>query len=554
MTPAMSALTPTMIVAAWALLALLAGRAQVPARGLRALVAVGLGLAIAAAVTLVVDPSLAGGGWTFAGALVFDRLAVAWDLQVLFVLVVVVITIPAAVADRVGLLLLAGVGVMLCAHAGDLSVLIVGLELCCLATAVLLGRHRDVGRTWVLGHALMAGLWWFGLALIFGAAGTTRLAELGPRVGAVLMNWGANTTQAAVDLLQGATPLQPQLEAYARDAAVTGAAPAMLLIPGLALALAGLAARFGLVPWHGLSVQGVDRQAGDSISAAVVLVRLAAAIALLRLFVTGLHAPRVVFAPYGWGTALVVLCGLSMVVGGFAAARQANLPRLVAWAATVHAGMCGLGMVAAANFYAHAGARSGGLSVMDHATWGQQAGDLAMAAIVLTSVMFVVAAMGLVAAQAAFDRGRGLVDLAGLAHRDRTAAAAVTVCLLGLAGAPPTGAFIARLTVMQAVFEDSNVLVRVALVVGIVASIGVLWAALRVIASLWSEPAPPPAAGSRWPRIVIIVAAASLLASAVVGQRCLDAAIAAGAGAGFAPGSPGRRAHVGVDTADWIQP
>ena len=76
---------------------------------------------------------------------------------------------------------------------------------------------------------------------------------------------------------------------------------------------------------------------------------------LLRLFVTVLHAPRLVYAPYGWGTAVAVLGGLGAVLGAVAAARQAELRRLLAWATVANTGLVLLGLVAAADFYAHAG-------------------------------------------------------------------------------------------------------------------------------------------------------------------------------------------------------
>ena len=48
----------------------------------------------------------------------------------------------------------------------------------------------------------------------------------------------------------------------------------------------------------------------------------------------------------------------------------------------------------------------------------------------------------------------------------------LSICLLGLAGAPPTGAFVARLALLQAGLEDSNLLVRVALAAGLAAGAG----------------------------------------------------------------------------------
>lgn len=554
MNPLLPGLAPLMIVALWATLTPLAGRglSRAPAGWHRAVALAGLGLALAAGLSLLAAAELATGGPVLGGALVVDRLALALDLLVIVALAAIVAMDPPhpGAATRHGLILLAGAGALLCAHAGDLTALVGGLELACLAAAALLWLAREpvgaehgarAGWTWLIGQAMAAGLLWLGVGLVYGATGTTRLGELAGRVGAVFLRWGASQVQAAVELLQGASPLVGGLEAHARDAAVTGAAPAMLLIPGLGLALAGLLARLGAAPLHLGLPAIVQRAGGSGVGVALVVVRLAAAAALLRLFVAVLHAPRLVYAPYGWGTAVAVIGGLSAVVGAVAAARQAELKRLLAWAAVAGSGLALLGMVAAADFYAHAGARSGGLRITDHVDWGQSAGDLAVAAVLLTLATQALATLGLLAAHAAFERGRGLVDLAGLARRAPLAAGAVAVCLLGLAGAPPTGAFVARLMLLQAGLEDSNLLVRAMLGAGALAGAALAWACLRVLALLWSEPAGEPATGRGWARAVLAVLAAMVLGTGLFGQVSVDAARAAAAGAGLSPGGAARR-------------
>lgn len=551
MNEAVVALAPAVIVGLWALLTPLAGRVVTGASGWpRALVLLGLGLALAAALTLLGAPALGLGHELLGGALVADRLALAFDLVVIVAMIAMVAAEAprAGAAARHGLTLLVGAGALLCAHAGDLTVLVGGLELACLATAALLWLGREPGEqgaragwTWLIGQALAAGLWWLGLALVYGATGVTRLGELAGRVGAVFLRWGANTAQAAVDLLQSSATMPASLEAQARDGAVLGAAPAMLLVPGIALALAGLLARLGAAPLQLGAPAVVQRAGGGGAAVVLVLVRLAAAAVLLRLFVTVLHAPRLVYAPYGWGTAVAVLGGVGAVFGALMAARQAELRRLLAWATVAHTGLVLLGLVAAADFYAHAGARSRGVRISDHVDWGQSAGDLAVAAVLLTLVVHALACLGLLAAQTAFDRGRGLVDLAGLGRRAPISAVAVALCLMGLAGLPPTGAFIARLMLVQAGLEDSNLLVRAALAAGVLAGAALAWACLRVLALLWSEPAGEPASGRGWARAVLAVLAAMLLGTGLFGQVSVEAARAAAAGTGLSPGSPARR-------------
>ncbi len=550
-----SALAPLVIVAMWALLVPLAGVGA--PRWARVVALGGVGLALAAAISLVAEPMLAVGGSLAGEALVVDRLGLALDLLVLVALAVLLSVAGPGPGARPGLLLLAGAGALLCVHAGDLSTLVAGLELACVATGALLWLERGAARgaaqagfTWLIGQGLAAGLLWLGLGLVYGATGTTRLSELGGRVGAVFLHWGASAVQAAVDLLHSGEPLNASLLAYSRDAAVHGAAPAMLLIPGIGLTLVGLLARFGAAPLQ-LGAAGVVQRAGAlGAGAVLVLVRVGAAAAILRLLVAVLHAPRMVYAPYGWGTGAGLVGAVSAVVGAVAATRAVDLRRLLAWAWVAQAGLLLVGMLAAADFYAHAGARSGGLRITDHVDWGQTAGDSAVAAVLLSLAMHVLASLGLLAGHAAFERGRGLADYAGLGRRAPVSGVALSLCLLGLAGAPPTGAFVARLSLLQAGFEDSNLLVRAALTVGLLAGVGLAGACLRVLVLVWSTPVgQPPVTGRGVARGVLVALAAVLLATGLFGQVVVDAARAAGAGAGLTPGSAARRDWLGGGAA-----
>jgi NADH-quinone oxidoreductase subunit N len=539
---AITLVAPLVITGLWALLVPLAGRA-LPDGWSRRVALVGIGLALAAVVTSIGAPELAVGVALAGEALVADRLALLLDAVVLVVVLALLACDERAdgSASRHALVVLAGAGALLCAHAGDVVVLVVGLELTCLATAALLGR---AGFRWLIGQGVAAALLWLGLGLMYGATGATRFGELVGRVSAVFLRWGTNTVQSAVELLQAAGPLPGGLAEQARDVAVTGAAPAMLFIPGLLLALAGLLARFGAVPMHGGLADVVGRAGTAGAGAALVVVRLAAAAGLLRLFVAALHAPRVVYAPYGWGTAVAAIAGVTAVVGAIAAARQATLRRLLGWAAVAHSGLALLGMVAAADFYAHAGARRGGFGGSDHVDWGQTMGDAAVAAVLLTLAIHALASLGLLAAHAAFDRGRGHVDLVGLGRRAPGSALAISVCLLGLAGAPPTGAFVARWALLAAGLEDSNVLVRVMLGLAVLAGAALMAACVRVLVALWaSAPAERPAtAAELWPRVTLAVLAAMVLGTGLFGQVSVEASRAAAKGAGLHPGSGARRA------------
>jgi NADH-quinone oxidoreductase subunit N len=555
-----------LIVGLWGVLCLLAAQAGQRARigpislG-RVVPAGGLALALAAALTNLAGPELAG-EMLARGAIVVDRLAALFDALLVALMLAAVLADPRPGAEPRaiwgrGMLLLAGAGAMLAVRASDWATLIVGIELATLATGLCLASGREgpespeaaeaagrgSARAWLLGQGVGAAILWLGVALVVAATGTTRLHELGSRVLAVFLRWGANTAQAAVDLLQAREPMPAGLVAHARDAAVEGMAPAALYIPGALLVLAGLLARAGVFPLLAGRTRVAERAGLCGWVAAELVVRTAAIAALIRVFVATLHSPRVVYAPYGWGTAATVVGGLSVVACGLGAVRATDLRGLLAWAAAAQVGMSLLAVAAAANFVAHAGLRGGGLEVIDHYLWGHTAAEAATAAVVTGWVIFAAAACGAMAAASSVDVGRGMVDLAGAARRSRWLAVSLGVCALTLAGAPPTAGLAGRWWLFTAVLEDSNMLVRAMAAAAAVGAALVAWACLRPLVAALA----PVAGGSALPRprrgglAVAAVLATSLVAAGIFTQGLWRAGKDAAAGVAFQPGSKGRR-------------
>lgn len=541
-----AAAAPAAIVGLWGVLCLLAARAGLGGAAARALPATGLGLALLAA---LLGPAAPLGELVGGGALVVDGLAGWFDVVIVVATLAAVAGDPQAAGPRLprthGALLLAAAGAMLAARAGDFPTLLAGLELAVLAAGLCLAGPGDragqeAARAWLLGQAVAAGILWVGVGLLVGATGTIRLYELGGRASAVFLRWGAYNTQAAVDLLLGPDAMPAGLVAHARDAAVEGMAPAAMFVPGALLVLAGLLARAGAAPLL-FGRPGLAGRAGlAGFVALEVVVRGAAVAVLLRVFVAVLHAPRVVYAPYGWSTAAALAGALSALVGGIAAARAADLRRLFAWGGVAQVGLVAVAAAAAANFVAHAGLRTGGLHLDDNYVWGHQAGEAAVAAALAGLAVFAIGAAGALAAGLAAEDGRGLSGLAGLTRRSPAAAAALTVCLLALIGAPPTGGFAARAALFLAVLEDTNPAIRAALVVGAIGSAILGWAYLRaLIAALTpgEAAAPPRRAGT----LAAGLTALLLLVAGLWGQVFMGAAEAAATGVAFQPGGPGRR-------------
>lgn len=538
-----AAATPAVIMALWGVLCLLAARAGLRPWAARGLAACGLALALAAA--LAGPGSLV--GELVGGVLIVDRMATWFDV------VIASGILAAVVADATegprgpwthGMLLLAGAGAMLAVRAGDWGTLLAGLELAVLAAGLCLAGSDDPGgrraaRVWLWGQGLGAGILWLGVGLVVGATGTTGLHDLGGRVGAVFLRWGANTSQAAVDLLLGGNTLPAGLVAHARDAAVEGMAPAAMFIPGALLILAGLMVRAGVFPLLAGRIAVAGRAGLTGFVAVELVVRVAAIAALVRVFVAALHVPRVVFAPYGWGTAAAAIGGASALACGIAAARAADLRRLLAWGGAAQAGLAVLAIAAAANFVAHAGLRSGGLQIDDSYVWGHGAAEATVAAVLAGLAVGSLAAVGALAVASAADGGRGVPGLAGLGRRAPLAAAGLAVCLLALIGAPPTGGFVTRVALALVVFEDTNVAIRAALAAGAIGAALLAWAHLRaLLVALSPGEGPAPRRAGAWVGAAI---AALVLGAGLWGQGFMAMAEEAAAGVAFRPGGKGRR-------------
>nr|WP_309244199.1 proton-conducting transporter membrane subunit [Micromonospora parastrephiae] len=102
----------------------------------------------------------------------------------------------------------------------------------------------------------------------------------------------------------------------------------------------------------------------------------------------------------------------------------------------------------------------------------------------------------------------------GLARRRPWLAAALTICLLGLVGTPPTAVFAGKLTVFTAAWDGGLAWLVVVAAVNTVAS---LFYYLRWLVPALSLPSGPPPLGTgspRGPRVAVAVAAAVALIGA----------------------------------------
>ncbi len=249
----------------------------------------------------------------FHGMVVLDGYALFLHLAICYAAGLVILLSMDYLAERglesgeyYVLVLLSTVGMMLMTSAGDLIVVFLALELMSLSLYVLAGYFRarltsgEASMKYFLLGAFASSFFLYGLALVFGATGTTNLARIGAAGG--------------------------------HD---------FLLLVGFALLLVGLGFKISSVPFH-MWVPDVYDGAPTSVTALIATgSKIAAFAALIRVLVTAFRGTQPDWAMLLWGLAAV-----TMTVGNVVAIAQSNLKRMLAYSSIAHVGYMLVGLVA----------------------------------------------------------------------------------------------------------------------------------------------------------------------------------------------------------------
>jgi len=193
------------------------------------------------------------------------------------------------------------VGMCLLTSAVELLVVFIALEISSIATYVLAGYRKQTARGpeaaikyFLLGSFATAFLL-YGIALIFGATGTTQIYEVAHR--------------ATLALNQG------------------------LLLAGMGLMLVGLLFKVSAAPFHVWTPDVYEGAPSPVVALMSTAPKAAAFAVLLRVVYEMLPNLRSVWSPLLW-----VAAALSMTVGNLAALRQQNVKRMLAYSSIAHAG------------------------------------------------------------------------------------------------------------------------------------------------------------------------------------------------------------------------
>src|SRR5215471_4848296 len=377
-------------------------------------------------------------------------------------------------AEYYGLILFGTVGMTLMSSAVELVLIFIALEISSISTYILAGyRRRTASSTesslkYFLLGSFATAFFLYGVALIFGATGTTSLLEIPGKLAEQVTSSGSIS---------------------------------ILAFMATALMIVGLGFKVASAPFH-VWTPDVYEGAPAPVVALMSTGPKAAAFAVLL---------RVLFATTGgqaepiWFWLIWVSAALSMTLGNFGALIQNNVKRMLAYSSIAHAGYLlvafaagGPRGISAAIFYtaAYAAMNVGAFAVVSH-----------------------FASTG--------ERYVTMDDYAGLGKRSPLLAFTLTIFMLSLIGIPATAGFLAKYYVFAAALTakaNSTALVWLT-VIGLVNSAVASYYYLRVIVVMYmrepvTEEAPARASGTM--RAALVLTAIATIYMGVLPGRVLN--------------------------------
>ncbi|MGY6502681.1 MAG: NADH-quinone oxidoreductase subunit N [Acidimicrobiales bacterium] len=297
------------------------------------------------------------------------------------------------------LMLLSASGGAIMATANDLIVMFIGLETLSIATYVMTSMHRkrfssqEAGFKYFILGAFSSAFFLYGIALIYGATGTTNLVVMG-------------------DFLRSNVLLENGL-----------------LMMGMALLIVGFGFKVAAAPFHQWTpdvYQGAPTVVTGYMAAAV---KVGAFAAMIRVF-------HLTFGTYAddWKPVIFALAILSMLAGAAAAIVQDDVKRMLGYSWISHAGILLVGV--------HTATDRGAEATLFYL--------VAYAFMVAGSF----GVIGLVTRRG--DDASTLADFRGLSRSRPALALAFTILLLAQAGIPTTSGFFAKFYIIGAAADSGE--------------------------------------------------------------------------------------------------
>jgi NADH-quinone oxidoreductase subunit N len=339
------------------------------------------------------------------------------------------------------LLLFSVTGMMLMAQATDLIMVFLALELLSIPLYVLAAfahpkpESEEAGLKYFLLGAFSTGFVVYGIALIFGATGSTSLAAI--------------------------------------VASASSTSSSLLLTIGAALLLIGFGFKVAAVPFH-MWTPDVYQGAPTAVTAFMSSgAKIAGFAALLRVFATAFPSIATDMTGVLWA-----LAALTMIVGNVIAVSQTDIKRLLAYSSIAHAGYILMAFVPYGN---------------------PDVRNVSIAAGLFYLVTYAITNFGawgvVIALEKSEGRGLAIADYAGLGKKHPALAAAMTVFILSLIGFPPTLGMVGKFYLFRAVLSGGFTGLAI---IGVVTSLISAFYYLRVVVNMYMREGDPTIERETW--------------------------------------------------------
>lgn len=330
------------------------------------------------------------------------------------------------------LMLLSILGMLLLLSSGDLLAMYMSIELMSLALYILAAMHSNSQRSseaglkyFVLG-ALASGLLLYGCSLIYGYTGTISFTAL---------------------------------QAYFVQAETVS----LGVIVGLVLILVALCFKVSAVPFH-MWTPDVYEGAPTPVTA---FFAVAPKVAVLGFFM------RLLFEPFGhlvgaWQQIIIVVSVASMIVGAFAALRQTNIKRLLAYSSIGHIGYALVGVAIATD----SGLRA----------------SLIYIALYITMTVGMFACILMMRHKVFSVENKGFTeqtsDLSGLARVYPLRALAIAIFMFSMTGIPPFAGFWGKLFIFESAIREGYYILSV---IGVLTSVVAAFYYLNIVKIMYLD-------------------------------------------------------------------
>lgn len=312
-----------------------------------------------------------------------------------------------AVGDHYGLLLFSLCGALCMFAFSNLVMLFLGIEILSIPLYVLAGSQREnlssneAALKYYLMGAFATGILLFGIALVYGSTGTFEINGL------------------------------------ARASAHNS-----LFVMGVLMMMAGLTFKVGAAPFHFWTPDVYEGAPSIVTSFMATVVKTAAIAAFFRMFTVFMGSSA------DWVNILAVISALTMTIGNVTAIYQTSMKRMLAYSSISHAGYMLMTLVAIPA--------------------GIMASTPPVFALLFYTLAYSVATICIFAGFIIVSEqsgGKASFDIFnGLAKRKPFLAFTIALCMLSLAGIPPTAGFFGKYFVFSSVFAAYPWLVGIAVI------------------------------------------------------------------------------------------